>query len=85
MAFVAVQCSINVYNDESPDLLTGPFHLHTKHSVPVSSSGVVKETRFVEVTSSSPHSQDFPALVVAIRGTRPSSITDWLVNFNHDI
>jgi hypothetical protein len=55
------------------------------HSIPPSRDGVTKATKFFHVSHDSGAHEEFPALVVSIRGTLPKRAIDWAVNFNHKL
>ena len=82
----AIKCSIATY-----DLNTRPLDhklaFETIHSIPASTSGVIKATNFTRVSvatpSLSPADGSLPALVVAVRGSM--KMIDWVVNANHEI
>ncbi len=81
----AIKCSIATY-----DLNTRPVDdklaFETIHSIPASTSGVIKATTFTNVRvatpSQLPADGSLPALVVAVRGSM--KMIDWIVNANHE-
>lgn len=82
---MAVECSVSVYDDDFPYMNADKFSYKTNRFISPSLSGVVKATKFIEVGAGTEQNPDFPALVVAVRGTRMSYAVDWLVNFNHEL
>ncbi|OAP58041.1 hypothetical protein AYL99_07131 [Fonsecaea erecta] len=82
---VAVECAVSVYDDDFPYMNADSFSYKTTRLISPSPSGVVKATKFIEVSDDTGQNPDFPALVVAVRGTRMHVIVDWLVNFNHEL
>ena len=76
---------MSVYNDDFPYMNADKFSYKTAGFISPSHSGVVKATKFIEVSDSSGQNPDFPVLVVAVRGTRMQFVVDWLVNFNHEL
>ena len=82
----ALKCAAHVYKlDDSEPSLDG-YSIKAVGRIGPSRSGVVKATQFSEVKSTTQsHEKHFPALIIAICGTRPSFVVDWLVNFNQEL
>jgi hypothetical protein len=78
---VAIKCSVAVY-DPIPHPSLAAFAFEKLHHVPASLDGVTKATTFTKVTKTSGADATFPALVVAVRGSKAP--IDWVVNANYE-
>ena len=83
---IGAECSVNVYTASGPNPSVIGLSFTKLNEISASVDGVVKATKFFEVSSSFGQEEKthVPTLVIAIRGSKTKSL-DWLVNFNDEM
>ncbi|KAK4248897.1 hypothetical protein C7999DRAFT_13178, partial [Corynascus novoguineensis] len=82
----AIKCSVATYDPSAKVPSDDTLAFTAIHSIPASTSGVIKATTFTRVTSAAdchqlPAEKSFSALVIAVRGSM--KMIDWVVNANY--
>ncbi|KAL2197038.1 Alpha/Beta hydrolase protein [Corynascus similis CBS 632.67] len=83
----AIKCSVAAYDPSARVPSDDTLAFTAIHSIPASTSGVIKATTFTRVTSAAscqqlPAEKSFSALVIAVRGSM--KMIDWVVNANYE-